>query len=345
MALFIGHNGLGLREQAVAAAEPAAALKVALINNMPDTALEATERQFSRCLAAASGDRAVVLSIYALPSIARGPIGATYTQTRCSDYRTLFDEPCDGIIISGTEPLSADLSGEPYWGELTAMFDWAADYTSGIFLSCLSAHAWLLHRDGVRRRRMATKRSGLFEHDLVGANADAFACGLPLRAYLPHSRWNDLDGRELQGAGYTLIYESPTAGVGVFIRRAGPLLLLCQGHPEYDPASLVKEYRRDVARYLRGESPVYPVAPAGLFNADTECRLERFRSEAIVDPGEHRLAMLPLLSPEFPPDAAWETLAGQLFARWLDHIGQARSQSVLPIRANGEPLQLDGLLS
>src|SRR5579871_4352509 len=94
---------------------PTGSLKIALVNNMPDPALEATERQFAGCLAAASPDRMVELSIYALPSLPRGPAGELYRQTRCGDYRALLHERFDGVVITGNEPRLPDLADEPYW--------------------------------------------------------------------------------------------------------------------------------------------------------------------------------------------------------------------------------------
>ena len=311
---------------------PANALKIALVNNMPDSALGATERQFAGCLAVASADQPVELSIYALPSVPRGPAGELYRQARCDDYRALFRERYDGVIITGNEPRLADLADEPYWCDLAALFDWAAESTPAILLSCLSSHAWLQHRDGIRRRRLTTKHCGIFPHDLV-ATGDGFAQGLPARVFLPHSRWNDLDGKELEQAGYHQVYASPTAGAGVFLQRSEAFTLLCQGHPEYDAVSLVKEYRRDVGRYLRRESEVYPTVPAGLFGATTLCRLADFRAEALDDRSERRLTLFPALSPELEPGTDWQPHAVQLFARWLQIAGAGAKRSNLPLRA------------
>ena len=47
-------------------------LTIALVNNMPDSALEATETQFTRLLRAAAGALPVQLRFYYLPEIRRG---------------------------------------------------------------------------------------------------------------------------------------------------------------------------------------------------------------------------------------------------------------------------------
>ena len=47
--------------------------RIGLINNMPDPALQATERQFTRLLQAAAGDRRIHLHCFSLPSVKRSP--------------------------------------------------------------------------------------------------------------------------------------------------------------------------------------------------------------------------------------------------------------------------------
>jgi len=43
------------------------AIEIALVNNMPDAALDATERQFRALLSAAAGGRDVRLTVYSRP--------------------------------------------------------------------------------------------------------------------------------------------------------------------------------------------------------------------------------------------------------------------------------------
>lgn len=48
-------------------------LDIGLVNNMPDAALKATERQFARLLASACGTTDVRLHLFSLGSVARAP--------------------------------------------------------------------------------------------------------------------------------------------------------------------------------------------------------------------------------------------------------------------------------
>ena len=51
----------------------------------------------------------------------------------------------------------------------------------------------------------------------------------------------------------------------MFTKQAGSLLVFFQGHPEYEDTTLLREYRRDVGRFLRGQQAHYPTLPHGYF--------------------------------------------------------------------------------
>jgi homoserine O-succinyltransferase/O-acetyltransferase len=82
--------------------------------------------------------------------------------------------------------------------------------------------------------------------------------GGPARAFSPHSRWNDVPEDALVAAGYTIVTKSPEIGVDTFVKDDQSLSVLLQGHPEYESATLSREYRRDVGRFLRRERDNYP---------------------------------------------------------------------------------------
>ena len=97
-------------------------IEIALVNNMPDSAFDETERQFTGLLesaAHATGDLTVRVSRYWIPGLAR----STPIQERLArDYQPvdhLYGRRPDGLIVTGTEPLTSDLKAEPYWGALS----------------------------------------------------------------------------------------------------------------------------------------------------------------------------------------------------------------------------------
>jgi hypothetical protein len=98
---------------------------------------------------------------------------------------------------------------------------------------------------------------------------------------MPHSRFNGLDETALAGKGYTTLARSDEAGVDLFIKDEGSLLIFLQGHPEYEADSLAREFRRDLWRYLKTERAAPPDPPSHFFGADVltevEALIERSR--------------------------------------------------------------------
>src|SRR5436190_1827131 len=82
---------------------------------------------------------------------------------------------------------SPNLDGEPYWHELTRLIDWACTNTLSAYWSCLAAHAAVLHLDGVSRRRLPVKCSGVYSCKVQGDYLEAF----PAELVNCHSRLND----------------------------------------------------------------------------------------------------------------------------------------------------------
>src|SRR3972149_4428670 len=80
---------------------------IGLINNMPDSALEATERQFLALLDAAAEGIVVRLSLYALPDVPRTDSGRRYLSRCHAGLDELWDRQLDGLIVTGTEPTRA----------------------------------------------------------------------------------------------------------------------------------------------------------------------------------------------------------------------------------------------
>jgi len=288
-------------------------LNVALINNMPDSALESTERQFAELLAAASSDLLVRLQLYSLPDVPRSPSARHYIENNYSCLDSLWDSRPDGLIVTGTEPVAGELTNEPYWSGLTEIVDWAQHATISTIWSCLAAHAAVLHMDGIRRRRLAAKRSGIFE--CINISADPLAAGLPNRFSVPHSRLNGLDQGELTAGGYTILSISERAGVDIFIKKTRSTFVFFQGHLEYETDTLFREYRRDVGRFLKGERAEYPAMPEQYFSSDTQRRLSAFHDRALADRREALLADFPAVKEDL--SNTWRAPATQLYRNWL----------------------------
>lgn len=307
----------------MAAASSPDVLAIGLVNNMPDAALQATERQFAALLDRAAGDRPVRLHLFALPGVARGPEAARLLAARYASTETLPGTPLDALIVTGCEPRTAALTDEPFWPDFARLVDWAATHTVSTFWSCLAAHAAVLHRDGIARHRLPHKRTGLYQCQVVRPHPLLAGVSGPL--CVPHSRWNDLREAELEARGYTVLTRSDEAGVDLFVKDVGSLWVCFQGHPEYEPDSIAREYRRDVARFLRGERDHYPDMPHAYFDPATEAVLQAVRQRALAARQDVGLKDLPrIMALRDGLAETWQASVVPVFSRWLASIADRR---------------------
>jgi homoserine O-succinyltransferase len=309
-------------------------IHIALVNNMPDLALEDTELQFLELLDAASDNQSVHLHLYSLPGIPRNCRAQQHLEELYFDTSDLGNRGFDAVIVTGTEPNQSDLRNEPYWAPLINLMDWAEENTVSTVLSCLAAHAGVLYSDGIARRPLSNKRFGVFEfctardHTLTGRSA-AF-----LR--FPHSRWNDVSAEELTSCGYQVLTESPGDGVDLFVKKKRKSLFVhFQGHPEYARLTLFKEYRRDVRRFLKGERDSYPGLPNGYFDAAAVELLADFRKEALENPSEQLMAEFPEASIAATLENTWRVSATCVYRRWLQYVMSRKTESLTFAASSG----------
>jgi len=293
-------------------------IDIGLLNNMPDGALVSTERQFLTLMGSAADGVVVRLSLYALSDVPRSDSGRSHIRSFYSSTENLANHHLDGLIVTGTEPRSANLMDEPYWGSMTGVLDWAEHNTSSTVWSCLAAHAAVLYMDGIARRRLDDKRFGIFE--CAPIEGHRLTAGIPARIAMPHSRWNDLPEKELLDSGYRILMRSNDAGVDTFVKRRRSLSVFFQGHPEYEANTLLLEYRRDIGRYLRRERDTYPTMPNGYFDRETTNILGVVREQAVRDRRPEILADFPFSRAEESLTKAWHTSAVRLYGNWLTYL-------------------------
>lgn len=307
-----------------ATAQGRADITLALINNMPDRALEATERQFCELLHAASGALRVRLIFSYLPEVPRGPAASTRLAAHYTPLAQLDDAAPDGLIVTGMEPGTGSLDQTPLWPPLAALVDWARTRTLSCIWSCLAAHAAVLRLDGIERQRLGAKRFGVFAHEVLRGHPLMSGVQAPLLT--PHSRWNELPVPALRAAGYTLLSGSADTGADTFAKQAGSLFVFFQGHPEYEADTLLKEYRRDVGRFARGEQPHHPQLPQGYFPAATAQLLTQFRERLTADPSPDTCAQFPAESAAAGLTSPWRLNAVRIYSNWLSLIIAVRQQ-------------------
>jgi homoserine O-succinyltransferase len=293
-------------------------LTIGLVNNMPDSALKATDVQIARLLQQ-SAPRHVRLRLhcFSLPSIPRSPTARSHLAQTYTDIDRIDGLGIDGLIVTGAEPIAARLREEPYWSDLSSIVDWARTNTRSTIWSCLAAHAAVLHLDDIERQRLAGKCSGIYECTKV--RDDWLTDGIETPLKVPHSRLNAVNEPLLAARGYDILTRSDEVGVDIFARSMPSRFVFFQGHPEYDALSLQREYMRDIARFLAGQRDDYPRLPKSYFSAETEAVLNAFEARAKVRRDPTLAAELPGLT--LRPDLASGSAAQALFRNWIGYLG------------------------
>jgi homoserine O-succinyltransferase/O-acetyltransferase len=294
------------------------AVTVGLVNNMGDEALKVTERQFTDLVSMSAVDIDVQFRLFALEHTPRSPRALEYITARYDPLSAAMEGDLDALIITGAQPRTARLSEEPYWEELVDLVDWAKEHTASTILSCLAAHSAVLHLDGLERRPLPEKCTGVFH--FTAQRNHPFAAWQKRAGFIPHSRYNGLSRSELERAGYEVLTSSPAHGVDSFTKSFGSQFVFLQGHPEYDANSLAREYRRDMGRYLRRETDRRPPRPKGYFNAEAEAELDAFELRVREKPGSLPMEDLSIIDRLTPTEAQWRDAAISFYRSWINMI-------------------------
>jgi homoserine O-succinyltransferase len=293
-------------------------ITIGLVNNMPDEALKATERQFLSLLRSASEGMQVRLLHYMLPDVPRQEPARRYLNGFYASVDDLWDRHLDGLIVTGREPLASNLKQEPYWESFTRLAEWTESNVHSTIWSCLAAHAAILHMDGIVRVRRNEKLFGIFEcaraadHPLTAATPSGFR--------LPHSRWNGVPEKDLTECGYSVLTRAADAGVDTFIKQRKKLFVFFQGHPEYESGTLLREYRRDIGRYFKGETDTCPSIPRSYFDHDTVHALTALRERSLCDRSEELLLEISTALGERMIENTWNSSATTIYRNWLEYI-------------------------
>jgi homoserine O-succinyltransferase/O-acetyltransferase len=327
-------------------------LTIGLVNNMPDPAWQATERQFLGLVRAATTDVVVRFELFSIPEVPRGDQVRADLGERYRDISELWNTRLDGLIVTGTEPRAAALDDEPYWAALIKLVAWARENTASTIWSCLAAHAAILHADGIERRLLKDKLFGVFDCEVAATHP--LIVGAPLRPCVPHSRYNELPEPALVASGYRVLTRSSTTGADMFIREEPGLSLFVffQGHPEYEADTLLREYRRDVGRFLRGAREHFPATPQGYFNDRATALVDAFRARAVRERCENLIADFPLSALEAGLENTWRRSAIGIYENWVDYLKSRKMERralLLPVRRSprdsgriGIPAAADG---
>ncbi len=236
----------------------------------------------------------VRLKLFSISEFPRADAAQGELAERYRDISELWDTRLDGLIVTGTEPRAAELEDEPYWPALGKLIDWARENTTSAIWSCLAAHAAVLHADGIERQPLEHKLFGVFEYEVLAPHP--LMKGVPPRLQVPHSRYNGLSEPALVAAAISF---SPGPR-----RRAWTLsfgrnqAVRCSSFSKAirntRPIRSLREYRRDIGRFLRRRAGALPGDAAGLFQRRGRRWPKPFARAPICDGRESLVADFPM---------------------------------------------------
>ncbi len=341
---------LRARGQAVLTSERALSqdireLHIGLLNMMPDAALVATERQYMRLVGACNQIVQLYVYPFSIPGLPRSKATRAYIDRYYAEFDRLRDDGLDALIISGANVTNPSIELEPFWQPLQEIVAWAREHVTSILCSCLSTHALVKHLHQVDRRPLPQKQWGVYSHR-VRDRLHPLLREIDTRFDAPHSRWNEVSRDDLEVAGLRILVESDVAGVHLAVSSDGFRIVYFQGHPEYDRTSLLKEYKREMLRFLNREIDAPPPYPEHYFSAGLATAADAHLRRAL----SARAAGEAL--PEFPEDElepyldnTWGDTSRAIFNNWLGLVYQLtnldRRQPFMPGVDPDDPLGLE----
>ena len=313
-------------------------LHVGLLNMMPDAALEATERQFLRLLGSSNRIAQFFVHPFTVRGVPREGAAKEHIDRYYKSFEQIRMEGLDALVITGANPTEAEITHEAFWDGLVEVMGWAKEHVCSTYLSCLATHAAVKVYHGIERTRYKDKLWGVYTHRVVHRDHPLVA-GINTRFETPHSRWNDVPAAQFEAAGMKVLVQSDEAGVLAAVSPDQFRFLYFQGHPEYDASSLLKEYKREVNRFVSRERDDYPPFPENYVSATLAPLLDGHRKKVLTamerrDP-----------PPAFPDaetvrlvDNTWTDTGKAVFNNWLGLVYQLTDRDrKIPYMAGVDP--------
>lgn len=297
-------------------------LHVGLLNMMPDTALEATERQFLRLLGSSNRIAQFYVHPFTVEGVPREGHAKDHVKRYYKSLKQVQAEGLDALVITGANPVESDITRETFWPGLLDTMDWAWNSVCSTYCSCLATHAAFKVYHGIERTLLPVKQWGVYSHQVV-YREHPLVSNINTRFDTPHSRLNDVPGAQIESAGMKVLVESKECGVLAAVSPDQFRFVYFQGHPEYDGNSLLKEYKREVNRFVEGDRDDFPPFPENYFNRDATAILEHHETRV------RDAVTLGNAAPEFPEteleafvENTWSDTGKAIFNNWLGLVYQ-----------------------
>ena len=223
------------------------ALKIAIVNLMPDKI--ATETQLLRLLS--NTPLHVDIDLIQMSSHMSKNTSLEHMLAFYKNFDEVCDNRYDGLIITGAPVEQMEYEDVDYWDELCKIMDYLRTHATSTMYICWGAMAGLYHFHGVKKIMLKRKLFGIFKHELK--SKDIILSGLNEIVNLPHSRHSTIDEKAVRkNANLQVLLEGKKSGI-TMIKDDKDIFMLA--HPEYSKFTLDEEYKRDLAKGLKIAKP------------------------------------------------------------------------------------------
>lgn len=297
-------------------------LHIGLLNMMPDAALRATERQFLRLVGSCNRIVQICIHPFSVDAQSRGAEAQAYLGEFYEEFEDLREEGLDALILTGANPVTADITAEAFWQPMIEVVDWAQENVCSILCSCLASHAMLKQYHGVERFRRPSKRWGVYSHRVTEPD-HPLVRHVNTRFDAPRSHVFEVSPEQVEDAGGRILAADPATGWHLATSADGFRFVYFQGHPEYDIDSLLKEYKREMQRFAAGEREDLPPYPDNYLPDAAREILDAHRDAAAQALGAGRpVPNLPEAEVRPELDNTWTDTGKAIFNNWLGLVYQ-----------------------
>ncbi len=319
-------EGQVILEQGRALHQDIRELHIGILNMMPDAALEATERQFLRLVGSSNRIAQFHIHLFTFPEIPRNEKARVHIEQYYEDFENLKEQGLDALILSGANPAQASIEDEPFWEPLTEVVQWAKENVCSVMCSCLATHAVVQQLWGIHRYKLTNKRWGVYSNRITNASHPLIA-NINTRFDAPHSHVFEVNTNQFEAQGIMVLAASKQADLHLAVSPDGFRFVFFQGHPEYDAVSLLKEYKREVVRFIQGERVHYPAFPENYLYDEAREVLEQYKRK--VERAQGNYSALE----EFPDalmaslvDNTWSDTGKAIVNNWIGLVYQVANR-------------------
>lgn len=161
-------------------------------------------------------------------------------------FKDIKENSYDGMIITGAPVEQMPFEEVDYWNELCEILEWAKTHVFSSFFICWASQAALHYYYDIDKYLLKHKLTGVYRHHTNQRKMRRkILRGFDYQFYAPHSRYTTVLKEDVaSNSNLDILAESDDAGVYLVASKDGSQFFVT-GHPEYDPDTLDKEYKRD----------------------------------------------------------------------------------------------------